>query len=687
MLLERERILAMAMAVNGIAQAWDRGLLGLDTAGAPPYEREVLGLIGVRHGLEPDRVDEARAGVEEAMRLVREIHDATEGKLRPLDELVDDFALSSISRVLLMVIAAAQLWPDVAELYAILGRGSARPIVDDSVLFQLLPRINPHDLVHELQPNRPLRLFGLVHATTTAAGFVGYAVDPLVLARLRGDLLDDDPERPGTTVKRPLALSELRIASDVEAALCKHIALQRAQPFRLVVRGRRGSGRRTLLAALAAHAGRNLALLDLRHIAEGARPTPSELARALQRCHLAGWIPCLDGADASASDDDSKLRHVIAHYPGPLAMRLDSEKQPLLEPGYVLVDLPDLTESERLAVWQAELATHGLADSGAETAALAARWRVGPGTIHRVVAEVSEQTAGDPSACEQPSITGIIDSVIGQHLEQRFGEVAQRVRHLPKLADMVLPSDILDSLTEFLSRLRHRRTVFEQWGMEAVATTGRGLTALFQGAPGTGKTMVAGALANELGLDLYRVDLSRIMSKWIGETERNLSAVFSAAEESHAIVLFDEADSLFTKRTEVKSSNDRHANVEVNYLLQRLDSFIGVAILTTNFGTAIDAAFKRRLQFRVTFPIPDEELREQLWRAHLPATVPQAPDLDFSVLAQKYELTGGSVRNCVMRAAFLAAAEDSMLTQEHLQRAIRLEYRAAGKLSAGGTLE
>jgi SpoVK/Ycf46/Vps4 family AAA+-type ATPase len=245
----------------------------------------------------------------------------------------------------------------------------------------------------------------------------------------------------------------------------------------------------------------------------------------------------------------------------------------------------------------------------------------------------------------------------------------------------------MDSMTEFLARMRMHRQVFEDWGMTRVASTGRGITALFQGPPGTGKTMVAGALARELGIELYRVDLSRVMSKWIGETERNLGNVFSAAEESQAIILFDEADSLFGKRTEVKSSNDRFANLEVNYLLQRLDSFFGIAILTTNLGTSIDPAFKRRLAFRVHFPIPDEEQREQLWRAHLPSTLPTAGDLDLEILAKKYPLTGGSVRNCVMRAAFLAAAENEKLSQDHLMRAVRLEYRAAGKLSESGPLE
>ncbi|MEZ4367205.1 MAG: ATP-binding protein [Kofleriaceae bacterium] len=276
---------------------------------------------------------------------------------------------------------------------------------------------------------------------------------------------------------------------------------------------------------------------------------------------------------------------------------------------------------------------------------------------------------------------------MSQHLAQRLGDVAERIRELPRLEDIILPGDIADSLVEFQARLRYHRQVYEQWGMAGRATTGRGLTALFQGPPGTGKTMVAGALAGALGLELYRVDLSRIMSKWIGETERNLAKVFAAAEESQAIILFDEADSLFGKRTEVRSSNDRFANLEVNYLLQRLDSFVGVVILTTNFGTAIDPAFRRRLSFRITFPVPDEDVREQLWRAHLPPELPVADDLDLAELAQRYALTGGSVRNCVVRAAFLAAAEGGPLAQAHLVRAVKVEYRSVGKLTEGGTLD
>jgi SpoVK/Ycf46/Vps4 family AAA+-type ATPase len=188
-------------------------------------------------------------------------------------------------------------------------------------------------------------------------------------------------------------------------------------------------------------------------------------------------------------------------------------------------------------------------------------------------------------------------------------------------------------------------------------------------------------------MDLYRVDLSRVMSKWIGETEQNLAKLFDAAEDGNAIILFDEADSLFAKRTEVRTSVDRYANLEVNYLLQRLDSFEGIAILTTNFGSSIDNAFKRRLSFRLTFPFPDEESREAIWKSHIAPGIPCAGNFDFAALARRHRLSGGYIRNAAVRAAFLAAEEHTALTQDHLERAIKAELRETGKIAEGGILE
>jgi SpoVK/Ycf46/Vps4 family AAA+-type ATPase len=193
--------------------------------------------------------------------------------------------------------------------------------------------------------------------------------------------------------------------------------------------------------------------------------------------------------------------------------------------------------------------------------------------------------------------------------------------------------------------------------------------------------MIAGLMAQELGLDLYQVDLSKVVSKYIGETEKQLSALFEAAESGHAILLFDEADSLFAKRTDVRSSNDRYANLEVNYLLQRIEAFSGIAILTTNHETAIDQAFLRRLAFHVRVPIPEERERELLWRSVIPDKAALARDVDFAGLARSFAMTGGYIRNAALRAALLCADECGAITNEHLWRAARAEYEAIGKIT------
>jgi SpoVK/Ycf46/Vps4 family AAA+-type ATPase len=231
-----------------------------------------------------------------------------------------------------------------------------------------------------------------------------------------------------------------------------------------------------------------------------------------------------------------------------------------------------------------------------------------------------------------------------------------------------------------VSRVRNRKRVLDEWGFARKVGKGTGLSALFSGPPGTGKTMVAGLLATELGLDLYQIDTSRLVSKWIGETEKNLARLFDAAAAGHAILLFDEADSLFAKRTDVKSSNDRYANLEVNYLLQRMESFDGISILTTNLEASVDEAFRRRLAFRIAFPLPEVDERERLWRAMLPANAAVGGPLDFRDLAQRFVMSGGYIRNAALRAAYLAAADKTPITQRHLQRAATLEYTAMGKI-------
>jgi hypothetical protein len=418
-------------------------------------------------------------------------------------------------------------------------------------------------------------------------------------------------------------------------------------------------------------------VIDVAALLRGAT-TADELLLALQRAQLAGLVPCLDQLERSELYPlRDQIRELIRRFAGPVCMRLPADAAPALEPGYVAIDLPAQTLGERTQVWTAALERACIPLS--DPSELATRFAIGPAIIERVAAHVGR----DPG----PQPLERIDAAIRQHLESELGEVATRVERLATWSQVILPTDIQDSVTELIGRIRHRRRVFDTWGFDRVMSTSRGVTALFQGGPGTGKTLVASAIANELGLELYRVDVSRIMSKWIGETEQKLAKLFDAAEDANAIILFDEADSLFGKRTEVKSSVDRYANVEVNYLLQRLDTFEGIAILTSNFGSSIDSAFKRRLSFRLTFPFPDEEQREQLWRAHLPPQLPLRGDLDLTRLAQRYQLSGGYIRNCALRAAFRAAEQGGSLTADHLESAVKAEFREIGKLADTGALE
>jgi SpoVK/Ycf46/Vps4 family AAA+-type ATPase len=230
----------------------------------------------------------------------------------------------------------------------------------------------------------------------------------------------------------------------------------------------------------------------------------------------------------------------------------------------------------------------------------------------------------------------------------------------------------LQTLREVSIHVRQRMKIYEEWGFAAKSARGLGISALFSGASGTGKTMAAEVLANELQLDLYRIDLSQVVSKYIGETEKNLRRVFDAAEQGGAILLFDEADALFGKRSEVKDSHDRYANVEISYLLQRMESYRGLAILTTNLKDAIDTAFLRRIRFVVQFPFPDSNQRAEIWRHIFPSQTP-TDGLDVDRLA-RLSVAGGNIRNIALHAAFLAADSGEPVRMNHLLRAARAEY-------------
>jgi SpoVK/Ycf46/Vps4 family AAA+-type ATPase len=245
--------------------------------------------------------------------------------------------------------------------------------------------------------------------------------------------------------------------------------------------------------------------------------------------------------------------------------------------------------------------------------------------------------------------------------------------------DIVLPNDARDQLQEICQRVMYQEQVFFDWGFARMLSLGKGISALFSGPSGTGKTMAAEVIANELQLDLYRIDLSGVVSKYIGETEKNLDRIFRAAESANAILFFDEADALFGKRSTVRDSHDRYANIETSYLLQKMEQFEGIAILATNLRGNLDESFTRRLTFVVHFPFPDAAARREIWSRVWSPSAPLSPAACLDFLCDEFELSGGNIKNIALAAAFLAAADGGDITLRHLLRATKREYGKMGK--------
>ena len=290
-------------------------------------------------------------------------------------------------------------------------------------------------------------------------------------------------------------------------------------------------------------------------------------------------------------------------------------------------------------------------------------------------------TAGDGSA-SRGEASDLDDFYAGArlHSNPNLARLAKKVTPRYGWTDIILPRDQLSILGEIVTTVRERPKVLEEWGVGQKLAASDGITLLFGGPPGTGKTLAAQVIAAELKLDLYSIDLSTVVSKYIGETEKNLERIFGEAQDSNAILFFDEADALFGKRSEVRDAHDRYANIEVSYLLQRMEAYDGVTILATNLRANLDEAFVRRLQFIVDFPFPEEDDRLRIWQTLFPPRVPRVADLDFALLARRFKLAGGNIRNIIVNAAFLAAADNAPVAMTHLLHGTRRELQKMGRL-------
>lgn len=339
------------------------------------------------------------------------------------------------------------------------------------------------------------------------------------------------------------------------------------------------------------------------------------------------------------------------------------------------ITVPDAPLREE--AWKHALERLALMNTGKWARELARRFRLTPGQILDAAdfVEIDQSMHG-----EQREITlSDLFAACRCQSNQKLSELSLKIEPRYDWRDIILPEDKIKHLKEICNQIKHHYQVFGEWGFDRKISHGKGLSALFSGPPGTGKTMAAEIIAHELQLDLYKIDLSGVVSKYIGETEKNLSKIFKEAEASNAILFFDEADALFGKRTEVSDAHDRYANIETSYLLQKMEEYQGIVILATNLQKNMDEAFTRRIRFIVEFPFPDETSRLRIWKTLFPKEAPLREEIDYESLSKHFKIAGGNIKNIALNAAFLAAEDNKTIGMEHILHGIKREFEKMGK--------
>lgn len=450
-----------------------------------------------------------------------------------------------------------------------------------------------------------------------------------------------------------------------------------------------GSGKKALAEAVSRDLNRPLIIADLWRMLKGNLPF-EEAARLLGReAALQQALLCLEGADCLLAEDEATrndlfrtLGDTIRAFSGvAFVCSVKAWRPPGHQSGDVVIDLelrlPD--ESVRKQIWDSVLQDSSHRADNSDSGTLAGTFRFTPGQIRDALASASNLERWHAADAGNESTDHLYAACRAQS-HSRLSALAYKVEPRYTRFDIVLPVDQMTQLMELCDQSRCRQIVYGDWGFGKKLSSGRGLTALFTGPPGTGKTMAAQVIANELKLDLYKIDLSQVVSKYIGETEKNLDRIFSEAQSCNAILFFDEADALFGKRSAVKDAHDRYANIEIGYLLQKMEEHEGIAILATNLRSNMDEAFTRRLQTLIEFPFPDEEQREKIWKAVFPDQLPRDGDINIPFLARQLKVTGGNIKNIAISAAFLAAAEMETLGMRHIIQATKREMQKMGRM-------
>jgi hypothetical protein len=604
-----------------------------------------------------------------------------------LARLAELFGLSQFDLDVIVLCLAPELDRGYERLYGYLHDDVTRrkPTVELALrLFcpDLAGSVASRARLSSASPLRAARLLELEDDAGTLLGR-GLRLDPRVAAYLLGDDCVDDRLRPYARLVLPAAEPAEPLIPDALSRLAR----QPPDACVLYLQGAYGTGRR----AAAASFGRPLLVVAGKRLAGGDAGQFAELVRLIGReARLQGALLYWDDFDIElAGDDDARLEaafRLLAQLPGPAFLSGAATWEPAGELRgltFLRIQFTPPGAADRLRRWQSSLGEAALPLG--DLAGLAGTFRLTGGQIDDAVATARNLALVRSPAAPQVTLEDL-HAACRLHSNRKLAELAVAVTPHYGWDDIVLPADQMTQLREVYDQARQRHLVYDTWGFDGKLAMGKGLSVLFAGPPGTGKTMAADVLAHGLGLSLYKIDVSAVVSKYIGETEKNLGRIFAEAATSNAILFFDEADALFGKRTQVRDAHDRYANVEISYLLQKMEEYDGIVVLATNLRKNMDEAFVRRLHATIDFPLPAVEDRLRIWEQVWPDATPRDPGLDLELLAQRVEVPGGSIRNIALAGAFLAAADGGVVTMAHLLHATRREYQKMGKVLAAGEL-
>jgi hypothetical protein len=621
-----------------------------------------LALPPVAFGHDEEHIGPARQAYEDARVAMREA-----GEPAAIDQLSVLFGLAPFDEDVLLMAVAPRLEAAFQALYGYahdrLSLNRATPHLALALLTPTTPA--KADARERLRAAAPLRRFALV---TVEDGGVDALAALQTDERITGYLMGEgDVDARVRACLRPLTTGPCpeRHRPALDALVSR---LDGRSHWAVMLFGPPRSGRSAAAAALTDHFGLGLVELAPRALPtdpEGRRARFALIAREAWLSRLALAID-LQPSAVPGYEDVTRLAREVAEEAldglDAMLILLAEERLPLSLP-IPAIQLSRLTAADRGALWRRLLGT--TAEHAEEAIdVVAEQFALDPGEMAVAAGQAGIDLPGLWSACRE--VAGRSLDTLAERIEPGFG-----------WDDIVLPAGVRQDLEALVAQVRHRAEVYGRWGFARRLPRGRGVSALFAGPSGVGKTMAAEVIARDLDLDLYRIDLSGVISKYIGETEKNLRRVFDAAEGAGAVLFFDEADALFGKRTEVKDSHDRYANIEVSYLLQRMETYTGLAILATNLKRHLDEAFLRRLRYVIDFPFPDASLRRAIWERAFP---PEAPTsgLDFGALT-RLEIAGGNITVIAVNAAFLAADEGQPIGMGHVVRAARAEFRKLDK--------